>query len=175
MNNRYILSILVSNQSGVLTRLSGLFSRRGYNIDSLSVGETMDDGLSRVTIVLKGDDYVLNQITMQLAKLQDVKRIMHLKNDNTTYRELMLIKVSCKHSIRSEIIEIVNVFRAKILDFSTDSLTIEITGDSSKNNAFLELLEPYGVIEIARTGLTALERGSRSIYEYNKFQERESD
>lgn len=169
MNNRYVISLLVSNESGVLTRLSGLFSRRGYNIDSLTVGETTEPDLSRMTIVLKGDDYALNQITMQLAKLHDVKKILHLANENSIYRELMLIKVRSAHETRSEIIEMVNVFRAKVLDFASESLTIEITGDTVKNSAFLELLNPFGVLEIARTGLTALERGNKSIYEYNIF------
>ena len=174
MKNRYVLSVLVTNESGVLTRLSGLFSRRGFNIDSLTVSETADESLSRITIVLHGDDYILNQITMQLSKLHDVKKVVHLKNDYSIYRELMLIKVKSVHETRSDIIEMVNVFRAKILDFASEALTIEITGDTNKNNAFLDLLKPYGVLEIARTGLTALERGNKNIYEYEKFM-KESD
>lgn len=164
MEKRYILSLLVTNRSGVLTRLTGLFSRRGYNIDNLSVGETTDPALSRITIALRGDDYVLRQIVLQMRKLHDIKQVLTLDNENSVLRELMLIKVKTDHKVRSSIIEIVNVFRAKIVDISNGSLTVEITGDTQKTNAFLELLKPYGVLEIARTGLTATQRGEETIY-----------
>lgn len=167
MDNRYILSILVTNQSGVLTRLCGLFARRGYNIDNLSVGETTDPALSRITIMLRGNDYVLNQILMQLSKLHDVKQVIHLEGGSSVLRELMLIKVSTTHETRSAIMELVSVFRAKIVDIANAALTIEMTGDTEKTNAFLELLKPYGVLEIARTGLTATQRGEGSIYDNN--------
>lgn len=163
---RYVLSILVKNTAGALMRLVSLISRRGFNIDDLSVGATTDTSYSRMTIVVRGDEYILNQITLQLAKNPDVKGITHLEKDTAIFRELMLIKVNNTFENRSAIIEIVNVFRGKIVDFSSNSLTIEIAGDSQKNNAFLELLIPYNVIEIARTGLTALERGEKSIYDY---------
>jgi acetolactate synthase-1/3 small subunit len=164
MEKRYVLSILVSNHSGVLTKLTGLFSRRGYNIDSLSVGETVDPKYSRITVVLTGDDYVLNQIKMQLKKLHDVKKVKHLDEGNAIFRETMLIKVKATPAMRTQIIEIVNVFRAKIVDFATDSMTVEITSNTSKTNAFVQLLNQCEVLEIARTGLTALERGNTSIH-----------
>ncbi len=165
--NRYVLSILVINESGVLTRLAGLFARRGYNIDSLSVGETLDKNYSRVTIALRGDEHILRQITEQIRKLHDVKKIIHLHADSSIYREFLLIKVKAGFEMRSAIIEIITVFRAKIVDFSANALTVELTGDSKKIDAFISLLEPYGIIEIARTGLTALERGEVSIYDYD--------
>ncbi len=168
-NQRYTLSIYVRNQPGVLMRLASLFSRRGFNIDSLSVGETENKDFSRVTIVVTGDDYTLNQITMQLSKLVDVKKVVHLPDDRAVFRELMLIKVNSTQENRGAIMEIVNVFRGRIIDLSHECLVVEITGDSKKTNSFLNLLEPYGVIEIARTGLTALERGHKNIHDYKNY------
>ncbi|MDI9515254.1 MAG: acetolactate synthase small subunit [Clostridiaceae bacterium] len=168
---RYILSVLVENQSGVLSRVSGLFSRRGYNIDSLSVGETEDPGISRMTIVVRGDSYILEQIKKQLNKLIDVIKVIELNKDKSVFRELMLIKVNAKENSRASIIEIVDIFRANVVDVSNETLTIEMTGDENKIEAFVSLMKPYGIREIVRTGLTALERGSKEIKSYRKYEE----
>ncbi|MCT4687212.1 acetolactate synthase small subunit [Vallitalea sp.] len=164
--NRHVLSVLVTNHSGVLSRVAGLFSRRGYNIDSLSVGVTENPEFSRMTIVARGNDLIIDQITKQLNKLVDVIHIIELKPEESVYRELALIKISAKDGNRAAIIEIVGIFRANIIDVSSETLTVEITGDQNKVNAFLDLVEPYGVKEIVRTGLTALERGSKEIKQY---------
>ncbi|HOA79583.1 MAG TPA: acetolactate synthase small subunit [Defluviitaleaceae bacterium] len=164
---RYVLSVLVENHSGVLSRVSGLFSRRGYNIDSLSVGVTEDPGISRMTIVVKGDKYIVEQIKKQLNKLIDVIKVIELKPDSSVYRELILIKVATTTKQRAEVIEIVNVFRGRVVDVVSESLIIELTGDESKIEALINMLEPYGIKEIIRTGLTALERGNKVIKEHN--------
>ena len=163
---RLVLSVLVTNQSGVLSRVAGLFSRRGYNIDSLSVGVTQNPDISRMTIVARGDDQILDQIKKQLNKLVDVKKIIELPSDESVYRELALVKVEANERTRASIIEIVDIFRAKIIDVASEALTIEITGDQSKISAFLELVEGFGVKEIVRTGLTALKRGNEDIQKY---------
>jgi acetolactate synthase-1/3 small subunit len=168
--NRHVLSVLVENQSGVLSRVSGLFSRRGYNIDSLSVGETEDPKVSRMTIVVRGDDYILEQIKKQLNKLIDVIKIIELDPRQSVFRELALIKVKTGDN-RASIIEIVDIFRAKIVDVANETLTVEMTGDEAKIEAFLSLMEPYGIAEIVRTGLTALERGNREIKNQRKYEE----
>lgn len=161
--NRHIISILVENHSGVLSRISGLFSRRGYNIDSLSVGVTENPQVSRITIVAMGDDSVIEQIVKQVNKLVDVFYVMVLKPEESVYRELALIKVNASTNTRPAIVSIAEIFRASIIDVSGESLTIEITGDQSKIKAFTELMEPYGIKEIVRTGLTAIGRGGTSI------------
>ncbi len=161
--NRQVISILVDNQSGVLSRVAGLFSRRGYNIDSLSVGETETANLSRMTIVARGDDATLEQIKKQLNKLVDVIRVISLASEESVYRELVLLKVGAPSTNRAGISEIVDIFRAKIIDVASESMTVEITGDESKIKAFIELMQPYGIKEIVRTGLTALQRGDRDI------------
>lgn len=161
--SRYVLSILVENHSGVLSKISGLFSRRGYNIDSLTVGVTEDPTISRITIVVSGDEYILEQISKQLNKLVDVIKVLELNVEKAVYREMALIKVTATQNTRASIIEIVNVFRANIIDLSEDSMIIEITGDQEKLSALIELLRPYGIKELIRTGLTALQRGSKSI------------
>lgn len=154
-----VLSVLVENHSGVLSRVSGLFSRRGYNIHSLSVGETQDEHISRMTIVVKADDSTLEQIKKQLNKLVDVIKIIELQEEHAVYRELALIKIGANKENRAEIIEIANIFRAHIVDVANNSIVIEATGDQNKIEALSEMLTPYGVKEIVRTGLTALERG----------------
>lgn len=169
--NRHVLSVLVENQSGVLSRVSGLFSRRGYNIDSLSVGETEDPKVSRMTIVVRGDDYILEQIKKQLNKLIDVIKIVELDAHQSVFRELALIKVKTGMANRASIIEIVDIFRAKIVDVANETLTVEMTGDEGKIEAFINLMEPYGIAEIVRTGLTALERGNKEIKNQKKFEE----
>jgi len=169
--NRHVLSVLVENQSGVLSRVSGLFSRRGYNIDSLSVGVTEDPGVSRMTIVVRGDDYILEQIKKQLNKLIDVIKVIELDPKQSVFRELMLIKVNARENSRASIIEIVDIFRASVVDVSSETLTVELTGDEDKIEAFINLMKPYGIREIVRTGLTALERGSKEIKSYKKYEE----
>ncbi len=169
--NRHVLSVLVENQSGVLSRVSGLFSRRGYNIDSLSVGETEDPKVSRMTIVVRGDDYILEQIKKQLNKLIDVIKIVELSPGQSVLRELALIKVKSTMETRASIIEIVSIFRANIVDVANDTLTVEMTGDESKIEAFINLMDSYGIAEIVRTGLTAIERGNRQIKNQKKYEE----
>jgi len=161
--NRHVLSVLVENHSGVLSRISGLFSRRGYNIDSLSVSETEDHDISRMTIVVRENDNIFNQVKKQLNKLIDVIKITELNPDNSVFRELALIKVNAKPVDRASIGETVDIFRGKIVDVASKTLTVEITGDGDKIYAFIELMRPYGIKEIVRTGLTALERGNIAI------------
>nr|WP_302598259.1 acetolactate synthase small subunit [uncultured Cellulosilyticum sp.] len=160
---KHVLSVLVENHSGVLSRISGLFSRRGYNIDSLSVGETEDPKVSRMTIVTASDEYTLEQIKKQLNKLVDVIKVLELKEESSIYRELAMIKIRASKASRAEIIEIANIFRAHIVDVSNDSLIIEATGDQGKISALASMVEPYGIKEIIRTGLTALQRGEKEL------------
>jgi len=162
---RHVLSVLVSNHSGVLSRVAGLFSRRGFNIDSLSVAETEKKEISRMTIVARGDELVLDQITKQLNKLHDVLYIKEMNKEESVYRELLLVKVNANAENRANIIEVVDIFRAKIVDVATESLMIEITGDQTKLDAFMNLIEPYGVKEFTRTGLTTLQRGNEVIHD----------
>ncbi len=161
---QFIISMLVSNHFGVLTRVSGLFSRRGFNIDSLSVGETENPQFSRMTIVTTGDEYIKEQIVKQISKLYDVKSIELMEIGNSVIRELALVKIVAEKNKRGEILEAVNVFRGKVVDFTTDSLSVEITGNQSKLNAFFEYIRPYGIIELSRTGATALGRGKDSLH-----------
>lgn len=160
---KHVLSVLVENHSGVLSRVSGLFSRRGYNIDSLSVGETEDPKISRMTIVADADEYTLEQIKKQLNKLVDVIKIIELKEDHAIYRELALIKIAATKENRAEIIEIANIFRAHIVDVASESIVIEATGDQGKISALSNMLVSYGIKEVIRTGLTALERGEKEL------------
>ena len=163
MEQRHVLSVLVQNSSGVLSRVSGLFSRRGYNIDSLTVGRTEDEKISRMTIAIVGDNDTLEQVKKQLDKLEDVIKVIDLKNGNSVYRELVLIKVKADAEKRAAINEIVTIFRSKIIDVSVDTRTIELTGDESKISALIKLMEEYGIQELVRTGVTALERGDKTI------------
>lgn len=160
---KHVLSVLVRNSSGVLSRVSGLFSRRGYNIDSLSVGKTNDPEISRMTISLNGDDDILEQFQKQLKKLVDTISVENLKPEDSVYRELVLIKVKADSENRAAINEIVKIFRSKIIDISKETLTIELTGDESKITAIINLMEEYGIKEMVRTGVTALERGDKTI------------
>ena len=160
---KHVLSALVKNSSGVLSRISGLFSRRGYNIDSLTVGRTEDPSISRMTITLMADDNVLEQVKKQLNKLEDVVRVIDFKANESVYRELVLIKVKANAENRAAINETVKIFRSKIIDLSTDTLTIELTGDEDKISALINLMEEYGIEELARTGVTALQRGEKTI------------
>lgn len=158
-----VFSILVENSAGVLSRVAGLFSRRGYNIDSLTVGETTDPKVSRMTVTVTGDDDVLEQIDKQLSKLIDVKEVVELPAEASVCRELVLVKVECDTTRRQEIIAISDIFRANIVDVSPESVIIELTGAQSKLNAFIELLNGFKITELARTGITGLARGTASL------------
>lgn len=158
-----VLSLLVDNTSGVLSRVAGLFSRRGYNIDSLTVGETADPRYSRMTVVVYGDELILDQITKQLAKLVDVVDIKRLAEGESVTRELVLVKVRVDKANRQDVMSIANVFRANIIDVGIDSLIIELTGTQSKIEAFIKLLEEYEILELARTGITGLSRGAEDV------------
>lgn len=156
---RHTLAVLVENNPGVLARVAGLFSRRGFNIDSLAVGRTESPDVSRMTIVVEGDDRVLEQVTKQLHKLVDVIKINDITSDAYVDRELVLIKVSVDAAHRGEIMQIADIFRARIVDLGKKSVTLECTGNEGKVNAFEESLKPYGVKELVRTGKIALLRG----------------
>ena len=157
---KHTLSVLVEDESGALSRISGLFARRGFNIDSLAVGPTETKGMSRLTMVVEGDDETLQQMTKQLNKLFNVLGVADLSNLAAVERELMLLKVSSKEETRGRILELVQVFRAKVVDVSDIALTLEVVGDPGKLVALEKLLEPYGILEIARTGKIALKRSS---------------
>ena len=163
MDDRIVLSLLVDNTAGVLARVAGLFSRRGYNIESLTVGVTADPRYSRMTVVSLGDQTVLEQIKNQLNKLEDVRDIKELKPDRSVYRELMMVKIRANAADRQSVSAISNIFRATIVDVGKDSLTVMLTGDQSKLDALVNLLEDYEILELARTGLTGLERGSEDV------------
>ncbi len=160
---RMVLSILVDNTSGVLSRVSGLFSRRGYNIDSLTVGETENPLISRMTVVVTGDENILEQITKQLSKLEDVIEIVELLPDSSVCRELILVKVVAGQKERTELNTIADIFRAKIVDVTSDFMMVELTGTSNKIEAFLKLLDGFEISELVRTGVTGLTRGFTSI------------
>ena len=160
---KHTVSVLVENQAGVLSKVVGLFSRRGFNIDSLSVGTTADENISRITIEVIGDEQIVEQVGKQLSKLIDVIKIKTLKEKETVKRGLMLCKVKTTPKTRTEIIEIANVFRAKIVGIAPTTLTIEMTGTKSKLDAFIEMIKGYGIEEISRTGMTALERGANIL------------
>lgn len=163
---KMVLSILVDNTSGVLSRVAGLFSRRGYNIDSLTVGETENNTFSRMTVVVNGDDNILEQIRKQLAKLEDVKEIKELKDQESVCRELVLVKVEANQEQRQSVIAVAGIFRANIVDVAKDSLMIELTGNQAKIDAFINLLEGFTIRELVRTGITGLPRGSGDIADY---------
>lgn len=165
--NKKVFQILVDNTSGVLSRISGLFSRRGYNIESITAGVTADPRFTRITIVASGDDEVLDQIEKQVDKLEDVRSIKELRPDESVYRELALVKVRVDAVGRQSVIAMTNVFRAKVIDVATDCLTIEITGGQEKINAFLDLLNGYEIMELARTGIAGLCRGSENVVYIN--------
>ena len=160
---RHTISVLVQNHSGVLARVSGLFSARAYNIESLAVGTTLDPEFSRMTIVVSGDDQVLEQVVKQLAKLVEVVKVSDLKPDASVLRELALVKIKAEGSHRLEIFEIANVFRAKVVDVSAGSLSVEVTGTHDKVEAFLELARPHGILELVRTGVAGLSRGADTL------------
>ncbi|MDH6424968.1 MAG: acetolactate synthase small subunit [Aurantimicrobium sp.] len=161
----HILSLLVEDKPGLLTRVAGLFARRGFNIESLAVGHSEIEGLSRITVVVDVENLPLEQITKQLNKLVNVIKIVELDPEQSVAREHMLIKVRVDNSTRSQVLEAVSLFRASVVDVASDALVIEVTGNSAKIAAFLKLLEPYGIKELAQSGLLAIGRGSKSITE----------
>ncbi len=161
----HVLSLLVEDKPGLLTRVAGLFARRGFNIESLAVGKSEIEGLSRITVVVDVEELPLEQVTKQLNKLINVIKIVELDPTQSVTREHLLIKVRVDNMTRSQILEAVNLFRAKVVDVATDALVIETTGDPAKIQAFLRVLEPYGIKEIAQSGLLAIGRGSKSITE----------
>jgi acetolactate synthase-1/3 small subunit len=161
----HVLSLLVEDKPGLLTRVAGLFARRGFNIESLAVGHSEIDGLSRITIVVDVDELPLEQITKQLNKLINVIKIVELDQTQSVQREHLLIKVRVDNNSRSQVLEAVTLFRARVVDVATDAVVIEVTGDSGKVNALLRVLEPYGIKEIAQSGLLAIGRGGKSITE----------
>ena len=165
------MSILVHNHPGVLFRVAGLFSRRGFNIESLAVGMTHDPKISRITIIVEGDDHTVDQIVKQLGKLIQVITVKIIKSGSSVSRELILVKVKAAPEMRSQIVQVVDIFRAKIIDLSRETLTIEMTGEDDKTEALLEMLTEYGILEIARTGVIALERGESTIISDSKEQQ----
>ena len=163
--SRHVLSLLVEDKPGLLTRVAGLFARRGFNIESLAVGHSEIEGLSRITVVVDVEELPLEQVTKQLNKLINVIKIVELDPNQSVQREHLLIKVRVDNATRSQVLEAVNLFRARVVDVSTEALVIEVTGDSGKTTAFLKVLEPYGIKEIAQSGLLAIGRGGKSITE----------
>ena len=161
----HVLSLLVEDKPGLLTRVAGLFARRGFNIHSLAVGTSEVDGLSRITVVVDVEDLPLEQVTKQLNKLINVIKIVELDPAQSVQREHLRIKVRVDNSTRSQVLEAVNLFRARVVDVATDALVIEVTGDSGKTQALLKVLEPYGIKEMAQSGLLAIGRGGKSITE----------
>lgn len=158
-----VFSLLVDNNPGVLSRISGLFSRRGYSIDSITAGVTADPRFTRIIIVSSGDELILSQIEKQVRKLEDIIEIKVLEPSDSVYRELIMVKVKANKSERSEIISVADIFRAKIVDVEKDSLMVELTGTQSKLDAFLNLLGGYDILELARTGITGLNRGMKDV------------
>ncbi len=160
--NAFVIAVYVDNQYGVLTRVTSMFTRRGFNIDALTVGETESPAYSRITISLSGDGYAREQLINQLRKLYNVKKVEVLEDD-CIKRELMLIKVKNTPETRADIMTAVNVYRAKVIDYTVGGMCIEITGDPGKIDAFVQLMIPYGIIEMCRTGIVALERGQDTL------------
>jgi acetolactate synthase-1/3 small subunit len=159
---KHTIGVLVENRFGVLSRVAGLFSARGYNIESLSVGETLDPTVSRMTLVVKGDEFIIEQVMKQLHKLIDVIKVIDLSEEDHVERELVLLKVNAEPSNRAEILRTADIFRTKVVDVTPTAFTLEATGDESKINAIVELLRPFGIQELVRTGKVAIARGSKS-------------
>ncbi|MCL2139544.1 MAG: acetolactate synthase small subunit [Treponema sp.] len=160
---QHVVSALVENRAGTLSRVSGLFSRRGFNIDSLTVGETDDPSVSRMTIAVRGEENTLEQIVKQLGKLVDVIAVRVLDKDSCLRREIILVKIKVNEKTRQAVLGIAGIFRARIVDVSPETITVEATGSLDKLNGLLLLLRPYGILELARTGMVALERGSKVL------------
>ena len=162
-NNKFVIAVYVDNKAGVLTRVAAMFTRRNFNIDTLTVGETESSDYSRITITMSGSDSVKVQLVNQLKKLYVVKKVEVLENEPIK-RELMLIKVSNKPEFRSDIMTAVDVFRASVIDYSTEGMCIEVTGSPSKIDAFVKLMQPFGILEMCRTGIVALDRGTKTLF-----------
>lgn len=160
---RHTIALLVENRTGVLARIAGLISAKGYNIDSLSVGETLDPTVSRMTLVVHGDEWVIEQVVKQLNRLIDVIKVIDLTDEEFVERELILVRVNAEPSARAEILRIADIFRAKVVDVTPVTYTLELTGDEKKLDAFVELLKPFGIQEFAKTGKVAIARGSKTI------------
>nr|WP_300678076.1 acetolactate synthase small subunit [uncultured Acetatifactor sp.] len=158
-----VFQLLVNNTSGVLSRISGLFARRGYNVESITAGVTSDPRITRITIVASGDDEILEQIEKQVAKLEDVRNIKELKPEKSVYRELIMVKVRATAEQRQGVISVADIFRAKVIDIAPESLMIELTGNQQKIDAFIGLLEGYEILELARTGIAGLGRGTEPV------------
>lgn len=158
-----VFQLLVNNTSGVLSRISGLFARRGYNVESITAGVTSDPRITRITIVASGDDEILEQIEKQVAKLEDVRNIKELEPEKSVYRELIMVKVRATAEQRQGVISVADIFRAKIIDIAPESLMIELTGNQQKIDAFIGLLEGYEILELARTGIAGLGRGTEPV------------
>ena len=165
--NAFVIAVYVDNKFGVLTRVTSMFTRRGFNIDALTVGETECPDYSRITISLSGDGYAREQLINQLRKLQNVKKVDVLRDDSIK-RELMLLKVSYTKETRSDILDATKVYRGNVIDYTTDAMCIEVTGDPTKIDAFIKLMIPYGIIEMCRTGIVALDRGSTTLLGKNE-------
>ena len=163
MESKKVLSILVENTPGLTSRISGLFSRRGYNIDSFSAGVTADPRYTRVTIVTHGDDNILEQIEKQVSKLTEVVDLKVLEHGMSVKRELMLVKISARNNERQDVLTIVEIFHGKVVDVTHDSMILELTGNQDKLEAFLDMLGDYDILELARTGVTGLTRGSEDV------------
>ncbi|MCI8542792.1 acetolactate synthase small subunit [Acetatifactor aquisgranensis] len=162
-----VFQLLVNNTSGVLSRISGLFARRGYNVESITAGVTSDSRITRITIVASGDDEILEQIEKQVAKLEDVRNIKELKPEKSVYRELIMVKVRATAEQRQGVISVADIFRAKIIDIAPESLMIELTGNQQKIDAFIGLLEGYEILELARTGIAGLGRGTEPVVRFD--------
>ena len=162
-DSKFVIAVYVDNKAGVLTRVTAMFTRRGFNIDALTVGETEHPEYSRITIAMKGDIYVKEQLINQLKKLLVVKKVEVLEEEPIK-RELMLIKVCNKSEFRSDIMTAVDVFRASVIDYSTEGMCIEVTGNPSKIDAFVKLMQPFGILEMCRTGIVALDRGNKTLF-----------
>ncbi|CBE68422.1 MAG: acetolactate synthase small subunit [Candidatus Methylomirabilis oxygeniifera] len=172
---RHIITLLVENHAGVLARVAALIAAKGYNIDSLTVGETMDPSISRMTLVVRGDDSVVEQAVKQLNRLIDVIRVTDLTGEEFVERELVLVKVKAKPEAKAEILRIADIFRAKVVDVAPVSYMLELTGAEDKLNAFVELLRPYGIQEFARTGMTVMTRGSKTLSKQTEEMWKEPD
>ena len=167
MMNKFTIAVYVENKFGVLTRVTAMFTRRGFNIDSLTVGETETPEYSRITLTMSGDGYAKEQMINQLRKLINVKKVEYLKEENAISRELMLIKVANRPDTVQSILAASTVFRGNIIDFALDSLCIEVTGEPSKIDAFIETMKPYGILEMCRTGIVAMGRGNDILLQAN--------
>ena len=162
-SGKFVIAVYVENRFGVLTRVTSMFTRRGFNIDALTVGETESPEYSRITITMSGDGYARDQMINQLRKLFNVKKVEVLEKSTSIDRELMLLKVKNSAENLQEIMSVVDIFRCKIIDYAVDALCIEVTGEPSKIDAFVQLMKPFGIIELCRTGIVALDRGSSSL------------